>query len=133
MQQSQQKNVHNIQLKVAIKSFEVLEDGNIKFLEEVLTPLILVENIENFKENTVWYKIRNLWVLVGKIPPLKIDSKDIILFKEKGKWGLFKIVEKKDGVIILSDGKGLRKTRVKEENLSQLNLLGKVLKVQNKL
>ncbi len=133
MQQSQQKNVHNIQLKVAIKSFEVLEDGNIKFLEEVLTPLILVENIENFKENTVWYKIRNLWVLVGKIPPLKIDSKDIILFKEKGKWGLFKTVEKKDGVIILSDGKGLRKTRVKEENLSQLNLLGKVLKVQNKL
>lgn len=133
MQQSQQKNVHDIQLKVALKSFEVLEDGNIKFLEEVLTPLVLVENIENFKESTVWYKIRNLWVLVGKIPPLKIDSGDIILFKEKDKWGLFKIVEKKDGIIILSDGKGLRKTKVKEENLSQLNLLGKVLKVQNKL
>ncbi len=125
--------MHDTQLKVSIKSFEVLEDGNIKFIEEVLTPLLLVESIEDFKENVIWYKIKNLWVLVGKIPPLRIGSEDIILFKEKGKWGLFKIVEKKEGIIILSDGKGLRKTKIKEENLSQLNLLGKVLKVQNKL
>jgi hypothetical protein len=71
--------------------------------------------------------------LVGKIPPLTIESNDVILFKEKGKWGLFKIIEKKDNILILTDGKGLRKTKVKEENLTELNLLGKVLRVQNKV
>jgi hypothetical protein len=71
--------------------------------------------------------------LVGKIPPLTIESNDVILFKEKGKWGLFKIIEKKDSILILTDGKGLRKTKVKEENLTELNLLGKVLRVQNKV
>jgi hypothetical protein len=71
--------------------------------------------------------------LVGKIPPLTIESGDVILFKEKGKWGLFKIIEKKDSILILTDGKGLRKTKVKEENLTELNLLGKVLRVQNKV
>jgi len=123
----------NTELKVNIKGFEVLDDGEIKYLEDILTPLILVENIPNYKENVFWYKIRNLWVLVGKIPPLTIESSDVILFKEKGKWGLFKIIEKKDNMLILTDGKGLRKTKVKEENLTELNLLGKVLRVQNKV
>ena len=71
--------------------------------------------------------------MVGKIPPLTIESSDVILFKEKGRWGLFKIIEKKDSMFILTDGKGLRKTKVKEENLTELNLLGKVLRVQNKV
>jgi len=123
----------NTELKVNIKGFEVLDDGEIKYLEDILTPLILVENIQNYKENVFWYKIKNLWVLVGKIPPLTIESNDVILFKEKGKWGLFKIIEKKDSILILTDGKGLRKTKVKEENLTELNLLGKVLRVQNKV
>jgi hypothetical protein len=123
----------NPELKVNIKGFEVLDNGKIKYLEDILTPLILAENIPNYKENVFWYKIRNLWVLVGKIPPLTIESNDVILFKEKGKWGLFKIIEKKDSILILTDGKGLRKTKVKEENLTELNLLGKVLRVQNKV
>ncbi|GEM_PF-823851 len=123
----------NTELKVNIKGFEVLDDGEIKYLEDILTPLILVENIPNYKENVFWYKIRNLWVLVGKIPPLTIEPSDVILFKEKGKWGLFKIIEKKDNILILTDGKGLRKTKVKEENLTELNVLGKVLRVQNKV
>jgi hypothetical protein len=123
----------NTELKVNIKGFEVLDDGEIKYIEDILTPLILVENIQNYKENVFWYKIKNLWVLVGKIPPLTIESNDVILFKEKGKWGLFKIIEKKDSILILTDGKGLRKTKVKEENLTELNLLGKVLRVQNKV
>jgi hypothetical protein len=123
----------NTELKVNIKGFEVLDDGEIKYIEDILTPLILVENIQNYKENVFWYKIKNLWVLVGKIPPLTIESNDVILFKEKGKWGLFKIIEKKDSMLILTDGKGLRKTKVKEENLTELNLLGKVLRVQNKV
>jgi hypothetical protein len=123
----------NTELKVNIKCFEVLDNGEIEYLEDILTPLILVENIQNYKENVFWYKIRNLWVLVGKIPPLTIESNDVILFKEKGKWGLFKIIEKKDSILILTDGKGLRKTKVKEENLTELNLLGKVLRVQNKV
>ena len=121
------------QLKVSIKGFEVLENGDINYLEDILTPLLLVENIPNYKENVFWYKIRSLWVLVGKIPPLTIKPNDVILFKEKGKWGLFKIIEKKDDRLILTDGKGLRKTKVKEENLTELNLLGKVLRVQNKV
>lgn len=123
----------NTELKVNIKGFEVLDNGEIEYLEDILTALILVENIPNYKENVFWYKIRNLWVLVGKIPPLTIESSDVILFKEKGKWGLFKIIEKKDKILILTDGKGLRKTKVKEENLTELNLLGKVLRVQNKV
>ncbi|ACD67333.1 hypothetical protein SYO3AOP1_1736 [Sulfurihydrogenibium sp. YO3AOP1] len=123
----------NTELKVNIKGFEVLDDGEIKYLEDILTPLILVENTPNYKESVFWYKIRNLWVLVGKIPPLTIESSDVILFKEKGRWGLFKIIEKKDSMFILTDGKGLRKTKVKEENLTELNLLGKVLRVQNKV
>lgn len=123
----------NTELKVNIKGFEVLDNGEIEYLEDILTALILVENIPNYKENVFWYKIRNLWVLVGKIPPLTIEPSDVILFKEKGKWGLFKIIEKKDKILILTDGKGLRKTKVKEENLTELNLLGKVLRVQNKV
>jgi hypothetical protein len=124
---------NNTELKVNVKGFEVLDDGEIKYLEDILAPLILVENVLNYKENVFWYKIKNLWVLVGKIPPLTIESNDVILFKEKGKWGLFKIIEKKDSILILTDGKGLRKTKVKEENLTELNLLGKVLRVQNKV
>ena len=135
MQLSQQKNLReeNIQPKVNLKGFEVFDDGEIKYTENILTPLILVESIPNYKENVFWYKIKNLWVLVGKIPPLTMTSNDVILFKEKGKWGLFKIIEKKDNLLILTDGKGLRKTKVKEENLTEINLLGKVLRVQNRV
>lgn len=133
MQQSQQKNLHSEDLKVYLKTYEVLENGQLKAVEETATNLTLIESIDNFKENTFWLKIKNLWILVGKIPPLSIQANDIILFKEKGKWGMFRFIEKKADVVILSDVKGEKKTKVKEENFTSINILGKVLRIQDRV
>jgi hypothetical protein len=133
MQQYLQKSLHNQDIKVYLKAFEVLENGNLKEIEEVGTNLILVENVENFKENTFWLKIKNLWILIGKVPPLSIDFQDIILFKEKGKWGMFRFIEKKSDMVILSDVKGKKKTKVKEEDFISINILGKVIRIQERI
>jgi SOS-response transcriptional repressor LexA len=125
--------LHSEDLKVYLKTYEVLENGQLKPVEETPTNLIIVENVENFKENTFWLKIKNLWVLVGKVPPLSIQSGDIILFKEKGKWGMFRFIEKKEDTVILSDVKGKKKTKVKEENFTSINILGKVIRIQDKV
>ncbi len=117
---------------VFLKSYE-LDDNKIYTLEEVETPLLLVEEIQDFKENTFWIKIRNLWVLIGKIPPLEMKEGDILLFKENEKWGLFKYLKEEGEKILLTDGKEERKTRVDKEVLKQLNFFGKVLRVQEKV
>lgn len=134
MQQFQPKNLHNQDInKIYLKAYEVLENGNLKEIEEIPTNLLLVESIENFKENTFWLKIKNLWILIGKVPPLSIEFQDIILFKEKGKWGMFRFIEKKGDLVILSDVKGEKKTKVKEKDFTSINILGKVIRIQERI
>ena len=117
---------------VYLKAYE-LSDEKIFPMEDVETPLILIEEVEDFKENTFWIKIRNLWVLIGKIPPLKMEEGDILLFKEDNRWGLFKYLKEEGEKIILADGKGERKTKVDKGVLKSLNFFGKVLRVQEKV
>ncbi len=133
MRQFQPKNLHNQEVKVYLKAYEVLENGNLKEVEEIGTSLLVIENVENFKENTFWLKVKNLWILIGKVPPLSIAYQDIILFKEKGKWGMFRFVEKKGDLVILSDVKGEKKTKVKEEDFTSINILGKVIRIQDRI
>ncbi len=135
MRQSQQEKAqgHNIPT-VFLKGYYIEEETEqLQFYEDIETPLMLVEQIENFKENTFWVKIKNLWVLIGKIPPLPIQEGDIVLFKEKGKWGLFKYIGEKDSKVILTDGKEQRTTKVEKEILNTLEFFGKVLRVQEKV
>ncbi|MGC8941028.1 MAG: hypothetical protein ACP5F0_01745 [Sulfurihydrogenibium sp.] len=133
MSQSQQKSSHNEDLKIYLKAYEILENGQLKSIDEIPTNILLVENVDNFKENTFWLKIKNLWILVGKVPPLRIEPMDIILFKEKGKWGMFRFVEKKEKTVMLSDVKGHKKTKVKEEDFISINILGKVVRIQDRV
>jgi hypothetical protein len=133
MSQSQQKSLHNEDLKIYLKAYEILENGQLKSIDEIPTNILLVENVDNFKENTFWLKIKNLWILVGKVPPLRIEPMDIILFKEKGKWGMFRFVEKKEKTVMLSDVKGHKKTKVKEEDFISINILGKVVRIQDRV
>ena len=129
----QEKHQENKIPTVFLEAFELIEEHKIEKLKDVETPLILVEHIENFKENTFWMKIRNIWVLVGKIPPLKPEKEDIVFFKEEGRWGLFKYLEEKEGLVYLRDAKDERTTKVPEEVLNNLELFGKVLRVQEKV
>ncbi len=135
MQQYRQEKVqeHNI-ATVFLKGFYIDEDTEeLKFYEDIETPLILVETVEDFKENVFWVKIKNLWVLIGKIPPLSIEPDDIVLFKERGRWGLFKYAGEKDGKVVLMDGKEQRTTKVNKDVLQQIEFFGKVLRVQEKV
>ncbi|MBK3332265.1 hypothetical protein GWK41_04190 [Persephonella atlantica] len=118
---------------VFLKAYEVIDEDRLENLEDVETPLILVENIPDFKESTFWVKIRNLWVLIGKIPPLKPEKEDIVLFREKGQWGLFKYLGEEDDKVILRDGKDQRTTKVPKEVVETLELFGKVIRVQEKV
>ena len=118
---------------IFLQGYELIDEETIDKIQDIETPLVLVENIENFKESTFWLKIRDLWVLVGKIPPLSVEKGDIVLFKEKGKWGLFRFLEEKEGIVFLEDAKGERKTKVPKEVLNQLELYGKVLRVQERV
>lgn len=118
---------------VFLKAYEVINEDRLENLEDVETPLILVENIPDFKESTFWVKIRNLWVLIGKIPPLKPEKEDIVLFREKGQWGLFKYLGEEDDKVILRDGKDQRTTKVPKEVVETLELFGKVIRVQEKV
>ncbi|WP_297452666.1 hypothetical protein [Persephonella sp.] len=118
---------------VFLKAYELIDENTMDKLEDVETPLMLVEEIENFKENVFWVKIRNLWVLIGKIPPLKPSKEDIVLFREKGQWGLFKYLGEEEGKVVLRDGKDERTTRVPKEIVETLELFGKVLRVQEKV
>ncbi len=129
-----QKELINPQT-VYIKGYEILEDKvGVSYLKDVETPIVLIEEVENFKENTFWVKIRNLWVLIGKIPPLEPKENDIVLFHEDNRWGLFKYLgEDKDGKVVLTDGKEERKTRVDKEVLEGLKFFGKILRVQEKV
>ncbi len=102
-------------------------------LPDVETPLMLVEQVENFKENVFWVKIRNLWSLIGKIPPLKPSEGDIVLFREKGQWGLFKYMGEEEEKVILRDGKDERTTKVPKDVVEALELFGKVMRVQEKV
>ncbi|MEJ5172754.1 MAG: hypothetical protein WHT47_03490 [Hydrogenothermaceae bacterium] len=134
MQQSQQRNLPETADKVGLKSFSVNEKtGELIQKESIETPLILVESIPDFEENCFWINLKNLWILVGKVPPLTVEMDDIILFREKGKWGLFRFIEKKESVVILTDGMRKKKTKVNIEDFSKINLLGKVIRVQQKL
>ncbi|MCX7738819.1 MAG: hypothetical protein N2Z80_05350 [Hydrogenothermaceae bacterium] len=107
--------------------------GELLQREDIPTPLPIVEAIDSCEENAFWVNLKNLWVLIGKAPPLSLEMDDIIIFRERGKWGLFRLVERKDGYIILTDGQRKKKTKVRLEDFSQLNLLGKVIRVQQKL
>ena len=119
---------------VYLNSFILEEDGTLRKYKEVKTPIILIEHISDFKENTFWINIKNIWVLVGKIPPLNLDKKDLVLLKEdNGRWGMFRFLEEFNDLVILEDAKGERKTRVKKEILKKLKLFGKVIKVQNRI
>ncbi len=118
---------------VFLKAYELIDENTMDKLEDVETPLMLVEEIEDFKENVFWVKIRNLWVLIGKIPPLKPSPEDIVLFREKGQWGLFKYLGEEEGKVVLRDGKDERTTRVPKEVVETLELFGKVLRVQEKV
>lgn len=125
----QKSNIHT----VFLKAYELVDENKIEKIKDIETPLLLVESIKNFKENTFWMKIRDIWVLIGKIPPLIPEKEDIVFFKESGKWGLFKYIEEKDENIVLKDAKGERTTKVPKEVLNALELFGKVLRVQEKI
>lgn len=130
----QKKLDEQIKDNVDIRSFVVNEKtGDLIQKEDIPTPYILLDGIDNFRENVFWINLKNLWILVGKVPPLGIEMDDIVLFKEKGKWGLFRFVEKSGDFVILTDGFRRKKTKVRDENLSGLNMLGKVLRVQKRL
>ncbi len=135
MRQSQQEKAQGANIPtVFLKGFYIEEETEqLQFYDDIETPLLLVEHIQDFKENIFWVKIKNLWVLIGKIPPLSIDPDDIVLFKEKGRWGLFKYIGEKDGKVVLQDGKQQRKTKVDKEILQSLDFFGKVLRVQEKV
>ncbi|NPA51950.1 MAG: hypothetical protein GXO22_03555 [Aquificae bacterium] len=135
MQQSQQRKPKEANIPtIFLKGFYIEEETEqLHFYEEIETPLLLVEHITSFKENVFWVKIKNLWVLIGKIPPLKIEPNDIVLFQEKGKWGLFRYLGEEKEKVILQDGKEQRKTKVDKDVLEKLNFFGKVLRVQEKI
>lgn len=134
MQQFQQRNLPETADKVSLKSFFVNEKtGELIQKDFIETPLVLVESIPEFEENCFWINLKNLWILVGKVPPLTVEMDDIILFREKGKWGLFRFVEKREDIVILTDGMRKKKTKVNIEDFSKINLLGKVIRVQQKL
>ena len=119
---------------VYLNSFLLDENGNLKKYKEIKTPLILVEHIPDFKENTFWLNVKNIWALVGKIPPITLEKNDLVMFKEKDKkWGMFRFLNELDEFVILQDAKGERKTKVKKEVLKQLKLFGKILRVQNRV
>ncbi len=118
---------------VFLKAYELIDENTMDKLPDVETPLMLVEQVENFKENVFWVKIRNLWSLIGKIPPLKPSEGDIVLFREKGQWGLFKYMGEGEGKVVLRDGKDERTTKVPKDVVEALELFGKVMRVQERV
>ncbi|HHG74308.1 MAG TPA: hypothetical protein ENK22_04620 [Persephonella sp.] len=118
---------------VFLKAYELIDENTMDKLPDVETPLMLVEQVEDFKENVFWVKIRNLWSLVGKIPPLKPTEGDIVLFREKGQWGLFKYIGEEEGKVVLRDGKDERTTKVPKDVVEALELFGKVMRVQERV
>jgi SOS-response transcriptional repressor LexA len=132
-QEKPQEKLQNKIPTVYLNAFELIEEDKIEKLKDIETPLVLVENVENFKENVFWLKIRDIWVLVGKIPPLKPEEGDIVFFKEKGKWGLFKFLKIEKEKIYLKDAKDERTTKVDKSIIEALDFYGKVLRVQEKV
>ncbi len=118
---------------VFLKAFELTDEEKLTPLKDVETPLVLVEGIEDFKENTFWLKIRNIWSLIGKVPPLSLEENDLVLFRENGKWGLFKFLKEEDNKVFLRDAKDQRTTKVPKEALEALELFGKILRVQDRV
>ncbi len=118
---------------VFLKAYELVDENTMDKLSDVETPLMLVDMVQNFKENTFWIKIRNVWTLIGKIPPLVPSEGDIVLFREKGQWGLFKYIGEEEGKVILRDGKDERTTKVPKDVVESLELFGKVIRVQEKV
>lgn len=134
MQPSRQKNLPENLQTVSLKTFVVGEKNQeLVYKGEVQTPAVILENIDSPEENVFWVNVTNLWVLIGKVPPLVVEMDDIVIFKERGKWGLFRFVGKEKDEVILTDGMRRKKTRVKAVDFFQLNLLGKVIRVQQKL
>ncbi|ACO03014.1 MAG TPA: hypothetical protein DEP48_00235 [Persephonella sp.] len=118
---------------VFLKAYELIDENTMDKLPDVETPLVLVEMVEDFKENTFWVKIRNVWTLIGKIPPLVPSEGDIVLFREKGQWGLFKYLGEEEDRVVLRDGRDERTTRVPKDVIESLELFGKVIRVQEKV
>ncbi|WP_457622755.1 hypothetical protein [Persephonella sp.] len=118
---------------VFLKAYELIDENTMDKLPDVETPLMLVDMIEDFKENTFWVKIRNIWTLIGKIPPLIPSEGDIVLFREKGQWGLFKYLGEEEDRVVLRDGRDERTTRVPKDVIESLELFGKVIRVQEKV
>lgn len=134
MQQFLQKNLPENLEVVSLKAFVVNEkNGDLIYKQDISTPFILVEDIEDYSNNVFWLNLKNLWILIGKVPPLTVELDDIVIFKEKGKWGLFRFAGKTGNMVILTDGFRRKKTKVKDEDFFQLNLLGKVIRVQRRL
>ncbi len=118
---------------IFLKGYELIDEETVDSIQDIETPLLLVEEIKNFKENTFWLKIRDIWALIGKIPPLTVERGDLVLFREKGKWGIFRYLKEEEGFVYLEDAKGERKTKVPKEILEKLELYGKVLRVQERV
>lgn len=136
--QSSQQEKHQDQTRssiptVFLKAFELTDKETLEELKDVETPLMLVESVENFKENTFWLKVRNIWSLIGRIPPLSLEENDLVLFKEDGKWGLFKFLKEENDKVFLRDAKDQRTTKVPKEALENLELFGKILRVQERV
>lgn len=134
MRQFQQESLpENIDV-VSLKSFVINEKtGELIYRGDVPTASILIEDIEDYSNNAFWLNLNSLWILIGKVPPLTVNMDDIVIFKEKDKWGLFRFAGKTNDMVILTDGFRRKKTKVKDEYFFKLNLLGKVIRVQRKL
>ncbi len=120
-------------LTIYLNAFNLSENGKLEKIKDIETPWELLEEIEDFKNNLFWLKIKDLWALIGKIPPFSPEKNDLVLSKEGNLWGLFIYLGEEEDKIILQDGKGERKTKVDKEVIKELNFFGKILRVQRKV
>ena len=118
---------------IFIQSYTLTQKGELKKLKEIKTPLSYIDMVENFKKNTYWINVENLWVLVGKIPPLEPKKDDILIFREKNSLGMFKFIGEDDKYVYIQDLEGRRKSKALKEYLENIEIYGKILRVQNKI
>ncbi len=118
---------------VFIQSYTLTDKGKLKKLKEIKTPLSYIDIVENFKENTYWINLQNLWILIGKVPPLELSKDDILIFKEKNSLGMFKFLYEDDNYIYLQDLEGKRKSKALKDYLQNIEIYGKILRVQNRV
>jgi len=118
---------------IFLKAYNLDDSGNLKSISDIKTPIKYVEDIEDFKENLFWINIKNIWVLVGRIPPLELKQGDLLLSKDKNRWGIYRYIGEEENKMILQDGEGKRKSKVDKEKVRELKFFGKVIMVSNKV